>query len=145
MKTKIIFGDIEFIDDIAYINKIYGILRVDSLERAEQIGDQLTQKSVYDAYVIPEIYGEENIVYKCTNPEAETVLVQVYDNIDEEIGLYNVPKTIKDVKGLFESTAKNLTEDDSLDDLNTMLEDKFGIVRVYVDESVRIKVQSYLL
>lgn len=75
----------------------------------------------------------------------KTKLIQVYDKDGEEVGLYNVPEHFQNVKGMIEATAKNLTEDDSLDDLNTMLEDKFGIVRVYVDESVTINVQSYLL
>jgi hypothetical protein len=72
-------------------------------------------------------------------------LVQVYDKEGDEVGLYSVPENMQNVKGMIEATAKNLTEDDSLDDLNTMLEDKFGIVRVYVDESININIQTYLL
>lgn len=62
MKTLlVIFGDIDFENDIATVHKIYGKVYIpeNNNEAFESLLD------IYGTYVVPEIYGNDNIVYKC--------------------------------------------------------------------------------
>lgn len=62
--VKLILGNIEFFssegkNQKAIVHEIEALMYFDTVERAERIGEQLTQESVYDSYIIPASYVGE--------------------------------------------------------------------------------------
>jgi hypothetical protein len=53
-----IFGDIDFVHDVAYIKKIYKVQLFSSSDEMEETCEAILDEGVYDGWVCPQEYGE---------------------------------------------------------------------------------------
>jgi len=63
-KFLIVFGIIDFHDDIATVYDVYDCIMVDNPDDIDKAGEEHCEKNGYDFYVAPQQYAGEVIFWK---------------------------------------------------------------------------------